>query len=209
MQFHGVIGYDTGASLGANDRVSSKKSSTDAEYSCSALLAQSLFSFPLSAASIFPSFYPQLPKGVKRLPRMGGWEEEPPPPNDPRLGSENLTKEYVPAQRPFELVISLRSTSSSTSDTLGATAMDWMKKHPPLLSTQSGDSFAVHSITIAAGTHSSDVAEIEHVCNSTEDLFDSKIMHLLTRWIELAIASCQGDSSATKQISSLDITAKL
>jgi hypothetical protein len=170
---------------------------------------QSLLTHPLSSATQFPAFFPRLPKGVKRMPRMGGWEEEPPAPNDPRLGRENLTKDYVPAQKPFEMIVTL-SPGAVTASSLGAHAGDWVKSHAPLLSSSATkDTFMTHSVSINAGSKAASPIKLENTffCRSGEDVMDSHWSHMLAEWMTLAVESCQGDASARKSLANLDVVA--
>ncbi|UZJ55885.1 hypothetical protein CBS101457_005205 [Exobasidium rhododendri] len=185
-QFHGVIGYETGGSL--------------------ALLVQSLLTHPLSSTKLFPSFFPRLPKGVKRMPRMGGWEEEPPAPNDPRLGRENLTKDFVPAQKPFETIITF-FPGLSTTTSIGVLAESWLKSHPPLLSFPTKDTFSTHSISIIANKEAASPITLERtlMCKPGENVIETHRSHLLAEWMALAIESCQGNEAASEQLTSLDV----
>lgn len=165
-----------------------------------AILLQSLLSHPLSSAKQFPSFFPQLPKGVNRMPRMGGWEEEPPPPNDPRLGSENLTKNYVPTQKPFEIIISLNPAGSLLTS-LGDHADHWIQERDPLLYTTSPEAFQIHTISISEHKNDHSLAlEKNLVCKPEEDLLSSAWTSYLANWMNLAIESCQGDASAKQNL---------
>lgn len=172
---------------------------------------QSLLTHPLSSASHFASFFPRLPKGVNRMPRMGGWEEEPPAPNDPRLGPENLTKDYVPAQKPFEMVVTLYPGPFS-APSLGPRAEHWVQSHPPLLSSPSKDTFQTHTISINASRAAAIPITLEKsfFCKPGDDVLDPHWSHLLAEWMTLAVESCQGDTTASKTLLNLDVvTAKL
>lgn len=182
--FHGILGYDSGSTL--------------------ALLVQTLLSYPLSSSKTFPSFFAQLPKGMKRMPRMGGWEEEPPAEDDPRLGVENLTRDYVPAQKPFEVVIAFHPEQAA----LGSRAQDWLAHKQPILHTSSSQSFASHSLGIHHA-HRQDAfhVPIERRLVYTPDayVFDKAWTTFLASFLTLAIESCQGDHNARSKLSQLSI----
>jgi len=138
---------------------------------------------------------------------MGGWEEEPPAPNDPRLGPENLTKNYVPAQKPFEMVIML-SPGPSPAPSLGSRAEEWIQARPPLLSSPTKTTFQTHTVGIDANKESATRINMErtYFCKSEDDdLLDSDWSHFLAKWMTLAVESCQGDADAKKELSNLDV----
>lgn len=139
------------------------------------------------------------------MQRMGGWEEEPPPPNDPRLGAENLTKIYVPTQKPFELVISLNPAGAFPTS-LGDHAEESKRIRPPLCNTASPKAFPVHTISISESKEASTVPAMERnfLCKPGDDVLSPIWSKLLTSWINLAIESCQGDASATQRLPPLD-----
>lgn len=178
--FHGVIGYDSGSTL--------------------ALLLQALLSHPLSSTRAFPTFFAQLPKGISRMPRMGGWEEEPPAPDDNRLGSENLTKDYVPAQKPFEAIIAYHPDA----DILGARVAKWLQEKQPILKINTTtDSFINHSLAVQNSDRPIPYAkELEQTVVYDRDtyVFDRKWTSHLTEFLILAIESGQGDQAARKRI---------
>lgn len=180
--FHGVIGFDSGSTL--------------------ALLLQALLSHPRSSTQAFPTFFAQLPKGISRMPRMGGWEEQPPAPDDSRLGTENLTKDYVPAQKPFEAIIAYHPDI----DILGRRVRTWLTTKQPILkinTAASPDSFINHSLAIQHPNNLNPYAEeLEQNVVYDEDtyVFDKDWTTHLTEFLLLAIESGQGDKSARKRI---------
>jgi hypothetical protein len=137
------------------------------------------------------------------MQRMGGWEEEPPPPDDPRLGEENLPRNYVPSQKPFEMVISLQPNASASSATLSKQASDWVQRRAPLLTTLSADAFSVHSVAIGAEVDQLGW-ERTHVCQPGDDVLSAQWSRFLSRWMTLAVESYLGDGKATQQLLQLD-----
>ncbi|PWN31991.1 uncharacterized protein FA14DRAFT_83730 [Meira miltonrushii] len=178
--FHGVIGFDSGSTL--------------------AILVQALLSHPRSSTQAFPTFFAQLPKGISRMPRMGGWEEQPPAPDDSRLGSENLTKDYVPAQKPFEAIIAYHPDA----EILGERVRSWLTTKQPILKINtSADSFINHSLAIEHPSKLNPYAqELEQNVVYDQDtyVFDKDWTTHLTEFLILAIESGQGDQSARKRI---------
>lgn len=180
--FHGAIGFDSGSTL--------------------ALLIQALLSHPRSSTQAFPTFFAQLPKGMSRMPRMGGWEEEPPAPDDSRLGSENLTKDYVPAQKPFEAIIAYHPDE----EILGQRATNWLVTKQPILkinTATSTESFINHSLAIQHPSKRNSYAqqlEQNVVYDQDTYVFDKDMTIHLTEFLVSAIESGQGDQSARKRI---------
>jgi hypothetical protein len=146
------------------------------------------------------------------MQRMGGWEEEPPPPDDPRLGAENLARNYVPSQKPFEMLISLQPHPNTLN--LGVLANDWIRDRSPLLTTKSADSFSVHSVIISAASELDNIVgwERKQVCQAGDDILSPHWSCFLADWMSLAVESYLGDGKARQQLLHLDVasaTAKL
>lgn len=177
-----------------------------------AFLLQSLLSHPNSSTQAFPTFFAQLPTGIQRLPRMGGWEEEPPPANDPRLGDENLPKHFVPMQKPFEVVLTVQRNGEGTSSltsSIGQRAASWLLVKAPLLSTRNDtNSFHVHSLSVHANqgepqSSTQPRSEQSLVCHSDEALFSAEWSDFQATWLSSAIDSCSGDQAARERLSAL------
>lgn len=132
---------------------------------------------------------------------MGGWEEEPPAPDDSRLGAENLTKDFVPAQKPFEVVIAIHPSINS----IGSRAEAWLDDKKPVLSTLSPEAFSSHSLGVLSDSSNRGPTRqhFEHHLEYSDDafVFDQEHTGLLANFLVLAIASCQGDRTARSRLS--------
>lgn len=183
-QFHGALGYGSGADV--------------------AWLLQTMLSHPRSSAAAFPSFFPQLPRGSSRMPRMGGWEQEPPPANDVRLGDENLPSSFVPTQQPLEFVVSFCPQRTTTLD---ERTREFIKAKPPITAPRPG-AFTSHSLELVEArpappppTLSSFAPERTVIDASFPP--DTLWSSFLAEWCALAVRSCNGDEGAARRIASL------
>jgi hypothetical protein len=131
---------------------------------------------------------------------MGGWEEEPPAPDDPRLGSENLARDYVPAQKPFEVVIAIHPSRTA----LGERAGRWLDEKKPILHTASPEAFSNHSLGVVSSgpLEPPSTQAFEHQLEYGADafVFDKQHTNSLAEFLISAIASCQGDHKARSRL---------
>lgn len=141
---------------------------------------------------------------------MGGWEEEPPPLNDPRLGDENLPSTYAPTQEPLEFVVAYRPHRGQGRSvaTFGEQTQEFVRTKSLLALSQRG-AFTSHSLelvieegSIAPLSFSSTAQGKVALASFPPDLHWA---NYLVQWFFLAVQSCSGDREAAGRIAMLPL----